>query len=157
MDETKPPDHEQQIRHFQAINAANVTNMVNILLTLSVGVIAFAVNILIASTQPLERAAGVWMISSFVILFMAAFVGIAILFTRMEDYRRTINGAKMMRDHPRLVTDPAVIKTARGIRKTAERLNRATNILIYVQPGLFIVGFICLAVSVFITHGAKLR
>jgi hypothetical protein len=34
------------------------------------------------------------MISSFVILFMAAFVGIAILFTRMEEYRRTTNGPK---------------------------------------------------------------
>jgi hypothetical protein len=36
MDDTKPPDHEQKIRHFQSINAANVTNVVNILLTLSV-------------------------------------------------------------------------------------------------------------------------
>jgi hypothetical protein len=27
MDDTKPPDHEQQIRHFRAMNAANVTNV----------------------------------------------------------------------------------------------------------------------------------
>src|SRR5580692_6474744 len=157
MDDTKPFDHEQQIRHFQSINASNVTNMVNMLLTLSVGAIAFAVNILVTSTKPLERGAGIWMISSFVILFIAAFVGIAILFTRMEDYRRTIDGAKMMRDHPGLVTDETVIKTARVLKKTADRLNKATNILIYLQPGLFIIGFVCLAVSVFITHGAKLR
>lgn len=157
MDDTKPFDHEQQIRHFQGINAANVTNMVNILLALSVGVIAFAVNILVTSTQPLERWAGIWMIASFVILFLAAFAGIAILFTRMEDYRRTIDGAKMMRDHPGLVTDEAVIQTVRVLKKTANRLNRAANILIYVQPGLFIIGFVCLAVSVFLTHGAKLK
>jgi hypothetical protein len=156
MDDTKPPDHEQHIRHFQAINAANVTNMVNILLTLSVGVIAFAVNILVASSQPLEHAAGIWMIFSFLMLFMAAFVGIAILFTRLEDFRRTIDGAKMMRDHQGLVTDRATIKRATLLKKSADRLNRATNILIYVQPGLFI-GFSCLAVSVLITHGAKLR
>jgi len=63
----------------------------------------------------------IWTISSFVILFMATFVGVAILFTRMEDYRWTIDGAKMMRDHPGLVTDRTVITAARALKKTEDR------------------------------------
>jgi hypothetical protein len=156
MNENPPPDREQQIKHFQNINAGNVTNMVNILLTLSVGVVAFAVNILVNSKGHLDCSASVWMIVSFVFLFADALVGITILFTRLEDYRRTIDAAKMMRDHPEPVTDERLIKKAIALKKTADRLNRATNILIYVQPALFLVGFGCLAVSVFITHGAKL-
>jgi hypothetical protein len=157
MADDKQPDYEQQIRHFQGINASNVTNMVNVFLTLAVGVIAFAVNILVTAKDPLQYWAGIWMVSSFVVLFVDTFVGITILFTRMEDYRRTIVGVGMMRDHTGLVTDPALIKKAVTLKKHANRLNKATNILLYVQPVLFIIGFVCLAVSVFLTHGAKLR
>lgn len=156
MSADSTPDYEAQIKHFQAINAANVTNIVNVLLTLSVGVIAFAVNILVNSKEPLDRRAGIWMISSFVFLFIAAFVGIAILFTRLEDYGRTIRGIVMMRDHRGPVIDEELAEQAIELNKAADRLNLATRILIYVQPAMFLAGFICLAVSVFITHGAKL-
>jgi hypothetical protein len=54
--------------------------------------------------------------------FLGAFVGIAILFTRMENYRRTIDGAKKMRDHPGLVTDQTVITAARVLKKSVDRL-----------------------------------
>jgi hypothetical protein len=129
--EQKLPDFEGLIKHFQNINAANVTNMVNILLGLTVGVTAFAVNILVNSRAPLSAGAKGWMISSFVLLFGAAGVGIAILFTRLEDYRRTIDGTKLMRDNPGVVTDEALIERAVKLKRTADRLNRATNKLIY--------------------------
>ena len=119
-------------------------------------VIAFAVNILVNSREPLSAGAKSWMISSFVLLFGAAGVGIGILFTRLEDYRQTINATKLMRDNPGVVTDEALIERAVKLRRTADRLNRATNWLIYIQPALFISGFICLAVSVFTMHGKKL-
>jgi uncharacterized membrane protein YdbT with pleckstrin-like domain len=152
----EPRDYNGLIKHFQAINAANVTNTVNVLLTLSVGVIAFAVNILVNSKGPVNAYAGDWLIASFVSLFLDAFIGITILFTRLEDYRRTIQSAVISRDNPGLVNDEKLIKTARTLKKTANLLNRATNILLYVQPALFLVGFMCLAISVFITNGGKL-
>lgn len=122
-------DREAQIRHFQSINAANVTNMVNVFLTLAVGVIAFAVNMMVGTTKPLGWLAGHFIAAAFSILFLDTFVGIAILFTRMEDYRRTILGAVLIRDYPGLVTDEKLIKKAIGIKKGSNFLNKATNIL----------------------------
>jgi hypothetical protein len=119
---------------------------VNILLGLSVGVTAFAVNILVTS-KALDPLASKWLIASLFGLFGATLSGIAILFTRLENYRRTIRGATMMRNNPGVVTDETVIKEARDLKKTADRLNRATNILMYVQPALFLLGFIFLSVS----------
>jgi hypothetical protein len=138
------------------MNAANVTNMVNILLTLSVGVTAFAVNILVNAKDHLSAGASAWLIASFVFLFLDALVGVAILFTRMENTRCTIRGAALMRDHPGFLTDEAIIKTVMTLKTREGRLNLATNRLLYVQPALFFTGFICLAISVFITHGSKL-
>ena len=155
MDATKQPDLEAQMRHFQSINAANVTNMVNVLLGLSVAVTAFAVNVL-STAQVLDHLARYWLVASLILLFTATFVGIIILFTRLEDYRRTIEGTSMMQKYPGVVTDELLIKKAIALKKTADRLNRWTNVLIYLQPALFMTGFVCLAVSVFITDGNKL-
>jgi len=130
--------------------------MVNILLTLTVGVIAFAVNILISSKDPFTPAAREWMISSFVVLFLAAITGLVILFTRLEDYRRTIQAARLMQHHPEEVTNQEVLLQASRIKRIADCLNRTTNILLYVQPTLFLTGFGCMTVSVFIVHGHKL-
>jgi len=40
MKDDTPIDHDQRLNHFQTINTGNVTNIVNILITLSVGVTA---------------------------------------------------------------------------------------------------------------------
>jgi len=149
-------DYAQLVRHFQSINASNVTNTVNMLLTLTVGVAAFAVNVLINAKGPLGPLATVCLISSFLLLFGAALAGIATLFTRIEDYRRTIKGVVMMKDYPGEVTEQ-IAHQAISLKAGADRLNRATNILLYVQPSLFILGFVSLTISVFVTNGAKLK
>jgi hypothetical protein len=154
---TEKVDHEQRLRHFQSINASNVTNTVNVLLTLTVGVAAFAVNILINAKGPLGLNAAMWLISSFVLLFGAALTGVTILFTRIEDYRRTIQAVVMARDNPGVVADQRLQQQADSIKKSADQLNRATNVLVYVQPSLFILGFVSLTISVLITNGAKLK
>jgi hypothetical protein len=148
-------DHQAQIRHFQSINAGNVTNIVNILLTLSVGVTAFGVNILVNTTKPLDHVASIWLIASFVMLFGATLSGIIVLFTRLEDYRATIDGARMMRDNPGAVTDPKLIEKALRVKGRGDRLNRWTNLLLYVFPVFFSTGFFCLCIAVFAIHGSK--
>jgi len=50
--------------------------MVNVLLGLTVGAIAFAVNVLVHSREQFSAAAKGWMISSFALLFLAATVGL---------------------------------------------------------------------------------
>jgi hypothetical protein len=153
---TEKVDYAQLLRHFQSLNASNVTNTVNMLLTLTVGVAAFGVNILINAKGPLGNGAVACLISSFVLLFGAALTGIAVLFTRIEDYRRTIQGVVMGMDNPGEVTEQ-LVRQATSLKRTADRLNKATNILLYVQPSLFILGFLSLAISVIITNGAKLN
>ena len=153
---TDKVDYAQLLRHYQSINASNVTNTVNVLLTLTVGVAAFAVNILINAKGPLGSSATTCLISSLALLFCAALTGIATLFTRIEDYRRTIQGVVMMRDNPGEVAGQ-LARQAVALRRTADRLNRATNMLLYVQPSLFIMGFINLTISVLVTNGAKLK
>lgn len=149
-------DYAQLLRHFQSINAYNVTNTVNMLLTLTVGVAAFAVGILINAKGSLGTCAATCLIWGFVFLFGAALTGIAALFTRIEDYRRTIQGVVMIRDYPGEASEQ-VTRQAISLKRTADRLNRVTNILLYIQPSLFILGFISLTISVLITNGAKLR
>ena len=134
----------------------NVTNTVNMFLTLTVGVAAFAVNILINARGPLGTCSAAYLISGFVLLIGAAMTGIAALFTRIEDYRATIEGVVMMQNNPGEVTEQAV-RQAISLKQKADRLNKATNILLYVQPSLFILGFISLTISVLITHGPKLK
>jgi hypothetical protein len=146
---------DQLVRHFQGINAANLTNIINTILALSVAVTAFGVNMLINAQKPLNRLPSCWFIASLFFLFLADIVGISILFTRLEDYRRTIMGAALQRDNP-----PETEELKRKVIKLvtqANRLNKATNILAYAQPGLFIAGFLCLGISVLFTHGAKLN
>ena len=62
----------------------------------------------------------------------------------------------MTQDNPGEVTEQAV-RQAMSLKQKANRLNKATNILLYVQPSLFIPGFISLTISVLITHGPKLK
>ena len=44
----------------------------------------------------------------------------------------------------------------KNLKKQGDRLNRSTNILLYVLATLFLTGCGCLAVSVLITNGSKL-
>ena len=155
MNDQKETDHEQEKRHFQSINAANVTNTVSTLLTLAVGVAAFAVNILVNSQGPLDHCAGKWLVASLGLLLLSAFVGIIIFFIRIEDYKRTIEGIVMQRNHPGEVS-LEVARAARSLKKTADVLNASTRILLYLQPVFFMLGFLCLAVSVLIANWAKL-
>jgi hypothetical protein len=157
----KPPesttvDHQQQIRHFQSINSANVTNTVNILLTLSVGLTAFGVNIIVNAKTPLESGARNWLVIGLLFLFSATLTAIAILYTRIEDYRRTIVGAKLMRDNPGLVTDRGVIDRVVKVKRGADRLNRATNVLLYILPACFLIGFLCMSGAVLAQHWTAL-
>ena len=122
MNDQKETDHEQEKRHFQSINAANVTNTVSTLLTLAVGVAAFAVNILVNSQGPLDHCAGKWLVASLGLLLLSAFVGIIIFFIRIEDYKRTIEGIVMQRNHPGEVS-LEVARAARSLKKTADVLN----------------------------------
>lgn len=64
-------DLEQVKRHYQGINASLITNTVNLLLTLTVGVAAFAVNILITSKGPLGKPAAGWLMTAFGLLLAA--------------------------------------------------------------------------------------
>jgi hypothetical protein len=144
--------YQEILTRFQNINVQHVTNTINILLTLTVGLTAFAVNILVTSQAPIERCAKIWLALCLVFLFLAAFTGIALMFTRLEDFRRSARAAKILLDEPDFP-----VSEARSLRIGADRINQATQILIYVQPSLFLLGFVCLTVSVFITHGSKLR
>lgn len=153
--ETK--DYPQLLRHFQSINASNVTNAANIILTLTVGVTAFAVNILVTARGPLGACAAGCLIASFALLFGAALTGVLALFSRIEDYRITIRAIVLERDNPGEITDQQLLLQASAIKRKADRINKATNILIYIQPSLFLLGFICLAISVLITHRANLK
>ncbi len=44
-----------------------------------------------------------------------------------------------------------------SLKQKTDRLRKAASILLYVQPSLFILGFISLTISVLITHAPKLK
>jgi len=50
------PDIDAKINHFQSINAGIVTTIVTTLLSLSIGLIAYATNIVVTSAKPLVGA-----------------------------------------------------------------------------------------------------
>ena len=59
------PELDKKIEHFQNINAGIVSTIVTTLLTLSVGLIAYGVNIVVNATKPLDCAPKWWMIASY--------------------------------------------------------------------------------------------
>ena len=132
-------DPNDRLRHFQSINASNVTNTLNMLLTLTVGVAAFAVNILISAKGPLGTSAATCLISSFVSLIWCS---------ANRDSNAVYAHRRLSKDNSscgdgegKPWRDNRVSRTASGLpKKTADRLNKATNILLYVQPSLFILG-----------------
>lgn len=63
----------------------------------------------------------------------------------------------MLRKHSGVIRDEEVQGKEEALKRRADRLNKATNILLYIQPSLFILGFVSLAISVLITNGSKLR
>jgi hypothetical protein len=87
---TSIPELDKKIEHFKNINSGIVSTIVTTLLTLSVGLIAYAVNVVVNATKPLASAPKWCMIASLVLLLVSALVASAIMFIRMEDYRRTI-------------------------------------------------------------------
>lgn len=70
------PDIDAKINHFQSINAGIVTTIVTMLLSLSIGLIAYATNIVVTSAKPLVGASKCSMIASLVTLLLAALSGI---------------------------------------------------------------------------------
>jgi hypothetical protein len=111
-------DPQQLIRHFQGINSAIVTNTVNMLLTLSVALVAFGVNIIINAKNPLNTAARNWLVAGVILLFLSTLAAILIQYTRIEDYRRTIVGAVMIKDNlMKDNLDPAVKNKAAKVKK----------------------------------------
>ena len=96
-------DYDQLVRHFQNINASNITNTLNFILTLAVGVLAFAVNLLVSAKDPLGAAAARWLIAGGSLLFASVICGIVAMFNRIEDYRCTILGVVMERNNPGLL------------------------------------------------------
>jgi hypothetical protein len=149
-------DGEQRLRHFQTINSSNVTNTINIVLTLAVGVSAFAVNILVSARGPLGTGAAVWLITSLGLLFASILTGIVAMLNRIEDFRLTIESIVLVRDNPPFVTDPKMIEVAKNLKKNADRVNATTRVLLKLQPILFGLGFIAVAISVILTNGNKL-
>jgi hypothetical protein len=151
------PEFGKKIEHFQNINASNVTNIVNTLLGLGVGLIAYAVNIVVNAKAPLAGDAKCWMIASCVFLSLEATVAITIMFTRLEDYRNTIKVTAMADAFPNDCPEDERLKRIDPLEKRLNRLNLTTNVLLYVLPALFIVGSACLTISIFITNASKLR
>jgi hypothetical protein len=151
------PDIDAKINHFQSINAGIVTTIVTTLLSLSIGLIAYATNIVVTSAKPLVGASKCWMIASLVTLLLAALSGIVTLFTRMEDYRRTIDSLAIAKAVERtFVSQENATEALAKISSVADRINLATNIPLYALVILFLAGAGCLAVSVLITNGSKL-
>jgi hypothetical protein len=154
---TPIPELDKKIEHFQNINAGIVSTIVTTLLTLSVGLIAYAVNIVVNATGPLACVPKWWMIASLALLLGSALIAIAIMFIRLEDYRRTIQGTALAKQFQRqAISEDEATTSMKNLKEQGDQLNRATNILLYVLAALFLVGCGCLAVSVFITNGSKL-
>ena len=152
MSDEQQEKYQEILTRYQKISIQHVTNTANILLTITIGVIAFAVNVLVNSQTRMAGMARVLFEASLVLLFFSSFAGIALMFVRLEYFRRLATGARIARDLPAGVTQEA----ARSLKTTANALNTATQILIYAQPLLFIVGFLSLALSVYIVNRFKL-
>jgi len=151
------PDYLSHLRHFQSINASNLSSTINILLTLSTGVAAFGVNIVMSAKTPL----GAWnsgiLVAGLFLLFLSIGSGLWLLFNRIADYRMTIKGVVLMRDNPGVITDSKRISDAAAFKAKADGINKRTPILLYCQAVLFITGFVLLTATVLLTHLATLR
>jgi hypothetical protein len=151
------PDYPSLLRHFQSINASNLSSTINILLTLSTGVAAFGVNIIMSAKAPL----GAWdagiLVAGLFSLFLSISSGLWLLFNRIADYRITIEGVVLMRDNPGVITDSKLISDVEALKAKADRINKLTTILLRCQAVLFITGFLLLTATVLLTHLATLR
>jgi hypothetical protein len=156
-DDVSTRDYDKDIKHFQNINASLLTHTINVILTLSVALIAFAVNLLTTAKEPLDHYAGWWLSGGIVVLLVATFTGIYLLYNRIRDYAKTIETISLVQKSPPAITEEQKV-TFDALRKRAKRINSITRLLLFwVQPSLFLLGFCCITASVFITHGETLN
>ena len=95
-------DHAQLLRHFQSMNASNVTAAISILLTLSTATAAFGVNIIMSAKNPIGTRDVIILLTGVFCLLLSILSGILLILNRINDVRLTIEGIVMMRDNPQL-------------------------------------------------------
>jgi len=149
-------DHAQLLRHFQSMNASNVTAAINILLTLSTATAAFGVNIIMSAKSAMVARDATILLAGMLCLFLSILSGILLILNRVNDVRMTIEGIVLMRDNPREITDPKRIKEIIEVKDKADRTNRLTTKLLKCQAWLFGMGFATMTVAVLLTHWTTL-
>jgi hypothetical protein len=145
-------DHAQLLRHFQSMNASNVTAAISILLTLSTATAAFGVNIIMSAKNPIGTRDVIILLTGVFCLLLSILSGILLILNRINDVRLTIEGIVMMRDNPQLITDPKEIAQVNEFKDKADRTNRLSTRLLKCQAWLFGAGFAVTTAAVLLTH-----
>ncbi|SPE39744.1 membrane hypothetical protein [Candidatus Sulfopaludibacter sp. SbA3] len=155
MTPQSPPeriDHAALLRHFQSMNASNVSSAISLMLTLSTARAAYGVNIITSAKAPIDTTSVSLLLGGILILFVAIIFGLLVLLNRIDDVRLTIEGIVKMRDNPGSITDPKEIAEVVEFKEKADRTNKRTSTLLKCQSISFAFGFLLLTGAVITVH-----